>query len=464
MRRLRLGLGVLALLVAGGAAWYVTRGGAPDAPAGRGAGVPVAQAPRLGGPVAPAPARGGRPAAAGHENGDLDCRNCHLRSHQGVVQMYLGMGGHGVPTIPSHMLQVRVECIACHVAPKEATAKAELVGQTFRPTEEACLGCHGEKYRGMLGRWVTTLAKMREIMTAKLAGARAAVGPADPKSPRTTRAKRLLADAEANVQFVALAKGVHNVFYAADLLKVSNGWLDEAVALVGKSPTGVDDSLVRGGYCGVLCHEQAGVRIKETGAFRDQKFPHARHVSEFGATCTVCHSAELHKAVTATPATCSSCHHSPQNDRCEGCHRVQTEFYRGTLESDLVEALPNPMVDAVPCVGCHDFSVKHSRETVGQKCVACHEPPYIALHDEWTRLFDRDIARAATAVKQAQDALAASRRAGRAPEATRLLKEAAAALELARQGRSAHNPELADALLEAARRKADEARALAAPR
>jgi hypothetical protein len=44
------------------------------------------------------------------------------------------------------------------------------------------------------------------------------------------------------------------------------------------------------------------------------------------------------------------------------------------------------------------------------------------------------------------------------------LKEAAAALELARQGRSAHNPELADALLEAARRKADEARALAAPR
>ena len=48
------------------------------------------------------------------------------------------------------------------------------------------------------------------------------------------------------MQFVALGKGVHNVFYAADLLKLSHGWLDEALPLLGKPPLKSDDAPVRG--------------------------------------------------------------------------------------------------------------------------------------------------------------------------------------------------------------------------
>ena len=55
-----------------------------------------------------------------------------------------------------------------------------------------------------------------------------------------------------------LDKGVHYVFYAADLLKLSNGWLDEALPLLGKPALKSDDALVRGGYCAVLCHSTAG--------------------------------------------------------------------------------------------------------------------------------------------------------------------------------------------------------------
>src|SRR3970282_2411119 len=113
---------------------------------------------------------------------------------------------------------------------------AGIVGQTFRPTEQACLECHGEKYRGMLMRWADTLNRMRETVAPKLAGARQALTKADPKHSELARARRLVEDAAFNIEFVSLAKGVHNVFYAADLLKVANGWLDDAVRPLGGGP------------------------------------------------------------------------------------------------------------------------------------------------------------------------------------------------------------------------------------
>jgi hypothetical protein len=370
--------------------------------------------------------------------------------------MYLGMGGRGTPMIPSHMFQVRVECVACHVTPKEAGERAGVVGQTFTPSEQACLGCHGERYRGMLDRWKTTLARMQEIMAPKLAAARAAVA-GDAREGRLARARQLVDDAEFNARFVALARGVHNVFYAADLLSLANGWVDEALRLAGKSPPRLDDALVRGGYCGVLCHEQAGVRLPDTVAFGKQRVPHARHVTEFGAVCTACHSAEVHKAVTATPATCTGCHHGPQSERCESCHRVQSAFYRGQAKAPVaLEA--DRMAQAVGCTGCHDLSKKHSPRAVGDKCVGCHDAAYAAFAEEWTTGLRKAAAETETVVRRAEAALARQRRAGRAePAAQALVSEARQALDLVQKARGAHNPAAAESLLEAARKRAETA-------
>ena len=417
------------------------------------------------GPERPgSPAKPGepRPPARPHRPGEIECQNCHVGKHRGVLSMYLGMGGRGAPMVPSHMFQVRVECVACHIVPKEEERKAGIVGQTFRPTEQACVSCHGEKYRGMLQRWATTLERMRELVRPKLEGARAALAGADPKNPGHARARLLVEDAAFNLDFVSLAKGVHNVFYAADLLKLSNGWLDEASLLLGKAPVKTDDALVRGGYCGVLCHEQAGVKLPETVTFARQKVPHGRHVTEFGAVCTACHSAEVHKAVTATRETCTACHHSAQNDRCESCHREQSALYRGEVKTPLATVEPNVMASAVTCTGCHDFAERQSRQAIGRKCVACHDAPYAALMNEWTTGFDKEMARANDALKRVEAALAGARRAGRAaPGAEALVKEARGALSLVRTARGAHNPPIAGALIEAARLKAAEALARA---
>ena len=393
-----------------------------------------------------------------HRSGELECRNCHEATHQGVLRMYVGLGGRGTPMIPSHMFQVRVECVACHIVPKQEEGAARIVGQTFRPTEQACVNCHGEKYRGMLQRWRDTLARMREIVAPKLAAARTALETADPKNPKLPRARQLVSDGDFNMQFVALGRGVHNVFYAADLLKLSNSWADEALALLGKPPAKADDTLVRGGYCGVLCHEQAGVKQLETVTYRKQKLPHVRHVTEFGATCTACHSAEVHKTVSATPAACSSCHHRPENERCESCHSAQSAFYRGEVNTALVKLEPNSMVNAVACTGCHDWSKKHSRKAVGEKCTGCHDPGYRSFLDEWTTGLDKEAAAARDALRRADAALARERRAGRpAPEADALAKEGREALALVQKARGVHNPAGAEALLQLSRKKAEEA-------
>lgn len=418
----------------------------------------LAQAPAS--PYSPVPLRPDLPRepAKPHRTGELECQNCHQAKHRGVAQMYLGLGGRGTPMIPSHMFQVRVECVACHIVPKEAGATAAIVGQTFRPSEQACIGCHREKYRGMLQRWDLTLGKMREIVTRKLAAPRAALAAADPKTRAAARARQLVDDAEFNLRFVALGKGVHNVFYAADLLKLANSWLDEAQGLLGKPPVKADDTLVRGGYCAVLCHEQAGVKQLETVKFGKQRVPHVRHVTEFGAVCTACHSAEVHKAVTATAATCAGCHHSPQNERCESCHRAQSEFYRGELRTDLITIDPNPMINAVACTGCHDWTRKHSRQGVSQKCVGCHDPSYLEFAAEWTAGFDKAAARAARALEQAEAAARAARRAGReSSEAKALVEQARRALALVGRARGVHNPSAAEALLAVARRSAEAA-------
>jgi hypothetical protein len=420
---------------------------------------PPSLTPRPGLSREPAPA----PHAPSPPRGELECRNCHEAKHQGVARMYLGLGGRGTPMIPSHMFQVRVQCVACHIVPKESDrSEAAIVGRTFRPTEQACIGCHGEKYRGMLGRWVETLAKMRAVIEPKLAAARAALAEAEApakadapakvgaKDAKRARARELVDDADFNLRFVALAKGVHNVFYAADLLKLSNGWLDEALPLLGKPPLKSDDRLVRGGYCAVLCHEQAGVKLPATVTFGKQKIPHARHVAEFGAVCTACHSAEVHKTVTATAATCTACHHSPANERCEACHRAQSAFYRGEVKSDLGKLEPNVMVNAVTCTGCHDMAKKHSRQAVADKCVSCHDAAYTSFLAEWTAGVDGEIAKKSAALARAQAALARNRKGPATAEAEALVRQARNALTLVRKARAVHNPGGASALLDAA--------------
>jgi hypothetical protein len=132
------------------------------------------------------------------------------------------------------------------------------------------------------------------------------------------------------------------------------------------------------------------------------------------------------------------------------------------VEPPLAKIEPNVMASAVACTGCHDFTKRHSRQAVGQKCVSCHEASYMAFMGEWTTGLDKAVSQAGEAVKRAEVALATARRAGRgAAEAEALVSEARRALSLVRSARGVHNPPAADALVAAAIEKAR--RAMDAP-
>lgn len=393
-----------------------------------------------------------------------DCRACHVGEHRGITQMYQGTGGRGAPASPSTMSQARLECIACHVAPKEEAARSGILGQSFRPSERACVGCHDARYGVMFTRWRESMATMHGVVAARAATARKAVAGAGAR-PGMAEARRLLDDADFNTRFVALARGAHNVLYAGALLGRANDWVDRAAALAGAPRPAADDALVRGRYCAALCHEPLGMKLKETVTFRGRPLPHARHATELGATCTTCHSADAHKKLAATPATCSTCHHNPQNDRCESCHRDQAAFYRGTLKTPLAPVAPNVMAAAVACTSCHDFAKPKPRAAIAEACTGCHEPTYLPLLTEWTKGFAPDVKAAADAVAAAERAVAAARRAGRrTPEADARVTEAREALRLVRAGGVPHNPLAASALLARARAAADDAKARAGGR
>ena len=374
--------------------------------------------------------------------------------------MYMGMGGRGTPMIPSHMLQVRVECVACHVEPKREKAEAAIVGQTFRPSESACLECHGEQYKGMLDDWTKTIKVMLDAVKGKLAAVEQALAATESSHPRFAMAKKLGRDARYNVELVEFGKGVHNVFFAADLLKVANGYLDQAMVAISKPPVkSGEETLVRGGYCAVLCHKKAGVVQSETVKFGTEVIPHERHVTDFGVTCTVCHSAEKHQAVTATRPSCLACHHSEgnKNERCIACHKLQQEFFAGTLEVKEVETVPGNHAELTDCVGCHNVETKHSRQAVAKQCLECHDKTYLPSLQEWTSGVERGLKEIRGLIRKGEAGLRRARKERRTPEARHLLDAAKADSELVARVGGAHNPELAKAILEKAKKAAEQA-------
>lgn len=149
------------------------------------------------------------------------CGLCHERTHLGPREMFRGVGGRGVPNMPSPMSRAKVNCIACHMTKKMDSQSADVVGQTFVATQQRCDYCHGQKYMGVLEDWRTTLTAHLDKAEIALAKARSAQAEKQPSPEVNLQIERLLDDAAFNIRFVKLGRGLHNVNYATALLSVA---------------------------------------------------------------------------------------------------------------------------------------------------------------------------------------------------------------------------------------------------
>jgi formate-dependent nitrite reductase cytochrome c552 subunit len=152
------------------------------------------------------------------------CGMCHEQTHNGPKEMFRGIGGRGVPNMPSPMARARVNCIGCHMTKEKTDQKAEVTGQTFVATQDRCNYCHGKDYDGRLEDWrkaVTLQLDKAEAALLDVKKLHASAEGAKISGEPALKVARLLDDAEYNIRFVKLAHGVHNPNYATALLNVS---------------------------------------------------------------------------------------------------------------------------------------------------------------------------------------------------------------------------------------------------
>lgn len=149
------------------------------------------------------------------------CGQCHQKTHSGALDMYRGVGGRGVPEMPSPMFRAQVDCIACHQFHDKPEEAAAVTGKTFVAAQAACDTCHDQRYSDLLSVWKLTLADHLEETAGKVQEAKSLLSAAVLEGREALELRRLLDDAEHNVRMVELGGGVHNVTYATALLSAS---------------------------------------------------------------------------------------------------------------------------------------------------------------------------------------------------------------------------------------------------
>jgi len=152
---------------------------------------------------------------------DYSCDICHKSKHFGEKQMYMGVGGRGVESMPSPMFTAQVDCIGCHVSQslKEKAQGGLFDGFTLKPSEEGCISCHGKDYKGMLDEWKKGIKDSLGNLEPVLLRVESIVNSIDKTNLKFAEAAKLVNDARYNYDFVKYAKGVHNVDYAEALLR-----------------------------------------------------------------------------------------------------------------------------------------------------------------------------------------------------------------------------------------------------
>ncbi|HXE72507.1 MAG TPA: NapC/NirT family cytochrome c [Candidatus Nitrosotenuis sp.] len=381
------------------------------------------------------------------------CQECHTDMHRATRDLFVGQGGRGTPPMPGHMYLAQVDCVACHVqASLRDQGQAPLAGQTYVASDAACASCHSDTYQGMVADWKKAFdAMLAELTPREQALRRLVLAPAFPAGKRKEALEKLEA-ARHNMDMVRLGRGLHNAFYAAELLRVATLDLDRVAELAGRDPRPLaETSPLRQGSCATLCHLRAGVETPAEVTLEDSVLPHLDHVESYGLHCNDCHSSQQHGALRQEMAGCAECHHGEEAPSCATCHRQEAAFVQGRLGGRTFR--PNPPGDSAGCQDCHPDGARADPEAVARR--------YGGMTAAW-------VARGAGSLQETQRQIEAARSLlSRLPPArrqflARLLDKAEATVAEIRAAGGVHNPQAARQALEQVRQVVEGVRQRAA--
>ena len=122
--------------------------------------------------------------------------------------------------------------------------------------------------------------------------------------------KQAVENAAYNLSFLENAHAVHNIYYAAQILRKTDAALSEAAQKAGITlPDLSDRPLMSGGFCAVMCHQKVGVKVPpEYVKFEGKNMPHLAHTRMI--SCVKCHEFGSHKNVQIRfkKEDCKVCH------------------------------------------------------------------------------------------------------------------------------------------------------------
>ncbi|MBI3096724.1 MAG: NapC/NirT family cytochrome c [Planctomycetes bacterium] len=247
--------------------------------------------------------------AAGTKPLTYDCATCHTDTHDLQRAIYRGVGARGAPPMPSPMYLANVDCVGCHLV-KKAPGNGVSHEETLVGSEKGCTACHGPEYNGTLDSAHTIIREGVSKLEEKALSLRTSTS-----ALSLSKADRALLDADLddavhNIGFVRDAHSVHNIYYAAQILRSTD---DRLNAAAGRLKVKVADAselpVISGGFCATLCHAKVGVKVpSEKVLYKGREMPHLQHFEQ-GIACTNCHTFGVHKQVELrSPPPCGECH------------------------------------------------------------------------------------------------------------------------------------------------------------
>lgn len=292
-----------------------------------------------------------------HGGPETSCQTCHRGGHSPQRDLYLGIGGRGVPPMPAPMHLAGVSCEGCHMeVPGHET-------ETSGANEIACMSCHGPRYRSVLNRWKESVGRRTKALRSQLQQTVRLFPASEPES---------LQDARSNLELVERGRGVHNVRYAFALLSKSQEFINQARRGIGRSALAAPWPKIPYETPCAECHE--GIESQRGSAF-GRSFDHRVHVAGQELQCERCHRPHEEKpageVLRFSGQGCNDCHHQQSPGECITCHggileREVTSF-RGDFSHELHVGMD------LSCPACHSIQKEKPVALQREICSDCHE-------------------------------------------------------------------------------------------
>jgi nitrate/TMAO reductase-like tetraheme cytochrome c subunit len=196
----------------------------------------------------------------------------------------------------------------------------------------------------------------------------------------------------------------------------------------------------------IQCHADEAVVEK----MKDPVLIHGKHVSEWGITCTRCHSPVQH---SLTPIE------KPAGVDCLSCHPNHHEAERllyNTVSFGQGEDYASPeFVSHIECKACHTTKTGDRFDPSGvlfladsQSCTECHTASYSAFLGEWQTEMNSLIADVRKSINETRPKIqATSFSVKKKDELTDILNKAEVNLLIAERGKAVHNLQYSDTLV-----------------